>query len=144
MIEEYTTTNGDNGNDRMCPFRFASSSTLCRCMGRKCMAWVVQLDDSGKPTGNGRCGMVGVILQMPVTTCASWDEDETKDDPLLLREENEKLRAQVEGLKECVGYAGAQALFPNLNNDQLLAAGKKMMEEQDVDAFLARWRENTK
>lgn len=70
--------------------------------------------------------------------------EETKDELLRLREENEKLRAQVEGLKECVGYAGAQALFPSLSNDQLLAAGKKMMEEQSVDEFLARWRENTK
>lgn len=76
MIEEYTTTNGDNSDDRVCPFRFASSSTLCRCMGRKCMAWVVQLDDSGKETGQGCCGMVGSFLKMPVTTCTSWDGGE--------------------------------------------------------------------
>lgn len=36
-----------------------------RCKGRRCMAWVAKLDDSGKPTGRGRCGMVG-FLQMPM------------------------------------------------------------------------------
>lgn len=88
MIEEYTTTNGDNGDDYMCPFWLASSSTSCRCMGRRCMAWIVQLDDSGKPTGSGRCGMVGVILQMPVTTCASWDGDVECKDEVLIEEQD--------------------------------------------------------
>lgn len=67
MREEYTTTTYDNVDDCVCPFRLASSSTSCRCMGRRCMAWVVQLADSGKPTGSGRCGMVGSFLQMPMT-----------------------------------------------------------------------------
>lgn len=64
MREEYTMT-GDNGNDRVRPFRLASSGTPCCCKGRRCMAWVAKLDDSGKPTGRGRCGMVG-FLQMPM------------------------------------------------------------------------------
>ena len=75
MREEYTMATNDNDNNLACPFRLASSGTHCDCMGRRCMAWVVQLDDSGNPTGNGRCGMVWVILQMPVTTCAPWDGD---------------------------------------------------------------------
>lgn len=66
MREEYTMTTDDNGNNLACPFRLASSGTHCDCMGRRCMAWVAQLDDSGKPTSSGRCGMVGSFLQMPV------------------------------------------------------------------------------
>ena len=65
MREEYTTTTYDNVDDCVCPFRLASSGTHCDCMGRKCMAWVAQLDDGGKPTGSGRCGMVR-FLQMPM------------------------------------------------------------------------------
>lgn len=75
MREEYTITENMNQHGRACPFRLASGGVDNRCQGRRCMAWVVQLDDSGKPTGSGRCGMVGVILQMPVTTCASWNGD---------------------------------------------------------------------
>lgn len=111
MREEYTMTTDDNGDDRACPFQLASESTACRCIGHKCMAWVVQLDDSGKPTGSGRCGMVGVILQMPVTTCASWDGDETKDDPLRLRAKNKKLRAQVKSLRKEVEEADNRVMF---------------------------------
>ena len=70
--------------------------------------------------------------------------DRTKDELLRLREENEKLRAQVEGLKECVGFAAAQMIFPAMPNDHLLVVGKAMMERLDVDTFIASWRENTK
>lgn len=66
MREEYTITENINQNGRACPFRLASGGIDNRCQGRRCMAWVAQLDDSGKPTGNGRCGMVGSFLQMPV------------------------------------------------------------------------------
>ena len=70
--------------------------------------------------------------------------DRTKDELLRLRAENEKLRAQVEGLKECVGFAAAQALFPTMSNDHLLVVGKSMMKRLDVDKLIASWRENTK
>lgn len=80
MREEYTMTTDANDNARVCPFRLASGSTSCRCQVRRCMAWIVQLDDNGKPTGNGRCGVVGSFLQMPVTACTPWDgKGETVD-----------------------------------------------------------------
>ena len=59
MREEYTMAGNMNPHGLACPFRLASSGTGYLCQGRSCMAWVVQLDDSGKPTGQGRCGMVG-------------------------------------------------------------------------------------
>ena len=71
-------------------------------------------------------------------------DDRTRDEFLRLREENEKLRAQVEGLKECVGFAVAQIMFPAMTNDHLLIVGKAMMERLDVDMLIANWRENTK
>ena len=71
-------------------------------------------------------------------------DDRTRDELLRLREENEKLRAQVEGLKECVGFAVAQIMFPAMPNDHLLIVGKAMMERLDVDMLIANWRENTK
>ena len=70
--------------------------------------------------------------------------DKTKAELLCLRAENEKLRAQVERLKECVGFAVAQMLFPAMPNDRLIVIGKAMMERLDVDALIARWRENAK
>ena len=75
MREEYTMTTNDNGDARVCPFRLASDSTRCSCQGRRCMAWITQLDDSGKPTRQGRCVMVGGFLQMPVTAYAPWGGD---------------------------------------------------------------------
>ena len=56
--------------------------------------------------------------------------------------ENEKLRAQVEGLKECVGLAVAQMLFPTMHSDRLMVVGRAIMEGLDVDALIASWREN--
>ena len=85
MREEYTMTTDDNGDARVCPFRLASSGTHCDCMGRRCMAWVVQLDDSGKPTGNGRCGMVG-RFQVSIAYASSDDDiDEDSDDDNQIR-----------------------------------------------------------
>lgn len=68
----------------------------------------------------------------------------TNDELLRLRAENDHLRAQVEGLKECVGFAVAQMLFPTMPNDRLMVVGKAMMERLDVDALIASWRENAK
>lgn len=70
--------------------------------------------------------------------------DKTKDELMRLRAENEKLKAQIEGLKECVGFTAMQIVFPSFSYDMLLALGKKMMENQDVDAFINRFMENTK
>ena len=70
--------------------------------------------------------------------------DRDKDELLRLRAENEKLQAQVEGLKECVGFAVAQIIFPTMSNDHLLVVGKSMMKRLDVDKLIASWRENTK
>ena len=66
------------------------------------------------------------------------------DEIISLREENEKIRAQVEGLKECVGLAVAQMLFPTMHSDRLMVVGRAIMEELDVDALIASWWENTK
>lgn len=38
------------------------------CEGDKCMDWIMELDETGKATGRGRCGMVFPV--MPVCTCA--------------------------------------------------------------------------
>lgn len=59
MREEYTMTTNDNRHGRVCPYRLNEQGEGRICMGRRCMVWVTQLDDSGKPTGQGRCGMVG-------------------------------------------------------------------------------------
>ena len=77
MREEYTMAGNMNPRGLACPFRLASSSTGCLCLGRHCMAWVVQLDDSGKPTGQGRCGMVG---KFQVSIAYASSDDDSDDD----------------------------------------------------------------
>ena len=43
-----------------------------------------------------------------------------------------------------MGFAVAQIIFPAMSNDHLLVVGKSMMKRLDVDALIARWRENAK
>ena len=57
-----------------------------------------------------------------------------------LRAENEKLKAQIEGLKECVGFATLYATFPNIPKEELMALGKSMMQSVEVEKFLADWK----
>lgn len=77
MREEYTITENMNQHGRACPFRLASGGVDNRCQGRRCMAWVVQLDNNGKPTGQGRCGMVG---RFQVSIAYASSDDDSDDD----------------------------------------------------------------
>lgn len=63
--------------------------------------------------------------------------EETKDELLRLREENEKLRAQVERLKECIGLATLCATFPNIQKEELMELGKSMKQHVEFEKFLA-------
>lgn len=45
------------------------SGNFTMCEGDKCMGWIMELDETGKATGRGRCGMVFPV--MPVCTCAA-------------------------------------------------------------------------
>lgn len=56
-----------------------------------------------------------------------------------LRAENDKLREQVEGLKECIGFAMLLVAAPTMHRDNLRIVGKKIMEGRDVDELLALW-----
>lgn len=75
MREEYTMAGNMNPHGLVCPFRLVSSGTGYVCQGCRCMAWVVQLDDSGKPTGHGRCGMVG-RFQVSIDYASSDDDNQ--------------------------------------------------------------------
>ena len=66
MFEKYSTAPEDTRQGRVCPFEIASGKLDYRCQGCRCMAWIVQLDANGTPTGRGRCGMVQPIREMSV------------------------------------------------------------------------------
>lgn len=62
-----------------------------------------------------------------------------KQDVEQFRAENDKLRGQVEGLKECIGFAMLLVAAPTIHRDNLRIVGKKIMEGRDVDELLALW-----
>lgn len=72
MYEDFTTTNRNNGHDKLCPFCFGGPDPYAeiRCAGERCMAFVCELSPDGTPTGMGRCGMVHHIKEMSVRDLA--------------------------------------------------------------------------
>ncbi len=66
MREQYTYIEQKKAHLILCPFdRSGDYPTGKKCAGPLCMGWVHELDDTDKPTGRGRCGIVFPVL----TTC---------------------------------------------------------------------------
>ena len=58
-MEQYTYIEQDKARLVLCPFdRTGDYHNGKKCAGPLCMGWVDELDDTGAPTGRGRCGMV--------------------------------------------------------------------------------------
>ena len=54
-MEQYTYVKSDNITT-FCPMAM-NFEDFMDCAGPRCMAWIIELDGTGKPTGRGRCGM---------------------------------------------------------------------------------------
>lgn len=60
-MEQYTYIEADKAKTKRCIQPWGDNENFgdfTMCEGEGCMAWVHELDDTGKPTGRGRCGMV--------------------------------------------------------------------------------------
>ena len=66
MYEDFTTTNRNNGHDKLCPFCFGGPDPYAEigCAGDRCMALVCEIAPDRTPTGMGRCGIVKPIREM--------------------------------------------------------------------------------
>lgn len=65
-MENYTYTEQKKAHLALCVFdRKGDYPGEKMCAGPLCMGWVHELDETGNPTGRGRCGMVYHVL----TTC---------------------------------------------------------------------------
>lgn len=65
-MEDYTYIEQSKARMILCPFyRSGDYHNWKKCAGPLCMGWVHELDETGKPTGRGRCGIVYPVL----TTC---------------------------------------------------------------------------
>ena len=67
-MDQYTYINSSEAKTKRCVHTWADYAEIgdfTHCDGEGCMGWVYELDDTGKPTGRGRCGMVQPVL----TTC---------------------------------------------------------------------------
>ena len=65
-MEGYTYIEQSKARLILCPFdRAGDYHNGKMCASPLCMGWVHELDETGKPTGRGRCGMVYPVL----TTC---------------------------------------------------------------------------
>lgn len=62
------------------------------------------------------------------------------DEVLRLREESDQLRAQIEGLKECVGVHVFTAMNPGADIGVARTKGKAQIDAIGVDAFLSVWK----
>lgn len=62
MTERYNYIDSNKAHEMRC-VHFIGDYTSCS--GPTCMGWIAELDETGKPTGRGRCGMVYPVL----TTC---------------------------------------------------------------------------
>lgn len=68
MSEGYRIIRSELAQKYRCPFSVidrAGDYRVC-CEGANCMAWMMELDDKGEPTGRGRCGM---LLRYVQTSC---------------------------------------------------------------------------
>lgn len=62
MTENFTYKSDDDVLLKVCPFsRFFVNKNNSFCAGENCMAFIREVDDLGKATGRGRCGMVQQI-----------------------------------------------------------------------------------
>ena len=67
-MEQYTYIEQKKAHLVLCVFdRKGDYPGEKMCAGPLCMGWVHELDDTGKLTGRGRCGMVYPVL--PTCTC---------------------------------------------------------------------------
>lgn len=70
-MEGYTYIEQSKARLVLCPFdRSGDYRNGKKCAGPMCMGWVDELDDTGTPTGRGRCGMVYPVLQSYTCTTA--------------------------------------------------------------------------
>lgn len=72
-MEQYTYIEQKKAHLVLCVFdRKGGYPGEKMCAGPLCMGWVHETDDTGKPTGRGRCGMAQPVL----TTCTCAVEDD--------------------------------------------------------------------
>ena len=67
-MEEYTYTEQKKAHLVLCVFdRKGNYPGEKMCAGPLCMGWIHELDETGMPTGRGRCGMVQqqIFITMP-------------------------------------------------------------------------------
>lgn len=67
--------------------------------------------------------------------------EETKDELLRLRAENEKLRSQVKGLKECAFTASFKAAYPHIPLKILKIMFEEWEKDFDTEKFIISWQE---
>lgn len=65
LAERLTIISEEKGPYFRCPFPVATEKegVIVHCAADTCMAWIKELDDKGRTTGRGRCGMVAATLQ---------------------------------------------------------------------------------
>ena len=65
MGERYTIINEEKAPYFRCPFPLTDTDDggVCSCAAGNCMAWIEELDDKGRATGRGRCGMVPARIE---------------------------------------------------------------------------------
>ena len=72
-MEQYTYIEQKKAHLILCPFdRKGDYPGEKMCAGPLCMGWVHEMDETGKPTGRGRCGMVYPVFQS--CTCSTAPE----------------------------------------------------------------------
>lgn len=70
-MEDYTYIEQKKAHLLLCVFdRKGDYPGEKMCAGPLCMGWVHELDETGTPTGRGRCGMVYPVLQSYTCTTA--------------------------------------------------------------------------
>lgn len=71
MTEKYTYVDAENAREKRCVNAFGPEviGDYTCCSGPMCMGWVAEIDDTGKPTGRGRCGMTHqIVITMPMVS----------------------------------------------------------------------------
>ena len=72
-METNITIESENARSKRCVRPWSdieNAGNFTMCEGEGCMGWVQELDETGKPTGRGRCGMVYPVLQSYTCTTA--------------------------------------------------------------------------
>ena len=70
-MEQYTYIEASEAKTKRCVHTwgdYENFGAFTHCEGPGCMGWVHEIDETGKPTGRGRCGMVLPVMQN--CTCA--------------------------------------------------------------------------